>query len=97
MRRITKCFQTTGSEQFLLQFFSSSYLSRFAVISIDPLGAFSKFTSPWATRQNDEKFFIDTLKAIGGILKDDMKLGTLYSSLVFSTPGHNLSDQTKVS
>ena len=72
------------------------FLFRFAVSSIDPLGDYSKFNSPWAKRQNDEKFFIDTLKAIGGTLKDDIKLGTLYSILILSTPGSSLSDQTKV-
>ena len=37
------------------------------------------------------------MKTIGEIVKDDVKLGTLYTTLVMATPGEELSDEAKVS
>ena len=37
-----------------------------------------------------------TMKTIGEIVKDDVKLGTLYTTLVMATPGEELSDEAKV-
>ena len=36
------------------------------------------------------------MEAIGEIVKDDVKLGTLYVTLVLATPGEELSQETKV-
>ena len=69
---------------------------RFAVRSHDPIGDFSQFDSPWASSHQDEQFFSDTLKTIGKLVKDDTKLGTLYSTLIFATPGENSSEDAKV-
>ena len=63
---------------------------------MDPLGAYSKFTSPWAKDVNDEHFFFSTMKTLGTLLKDDNKLETLYTVLTLSTPGGSLALKTKV-
>ena len=36
------------------------------------------------------------MKTIGEIVKDDVKLGTLYTTLVMATPGEELSHEAKV-
>eukprot|EP00092_Neocalanus_flemingeri_P036357 GFUD01039580.1.p1 GENE.GFUD01039580.1~~GFUD01039580.1.p1 ORF type:complete len:173 (+),score=26.98 GFUD01039580.1:103-621(+) len=64
--------------------------NRFAVSSIDPLVAYTQFE-----KLQDGKFFLDTLKTTGKILKDDIKLGALYTILILSTPGANASDEAK--
>jgi len=69
--------------------------NRFAVRSSDPIGGFTQFDSPWAAGHQDEQFFSNTLKTIGHLVKDDTKLGTLYSTLIFATPGENSSEQAK--
>jgi len=69
--------------------------NRFAVKSVDPLGAYSKFTTPWAKDVNDEHFFFNTMKTLGTLLKDDNKLETLYTVLTLSTPGGSLALKTK--
>eukprot|EP00092_Neocalanus_flemingeri_P058229 GFUD01069348.1.p1 GENE.GFUD01069348.1~~GFUD01069348.1.p1 ORF type:complete len:475 (-),score=70.21 GFUD01069348.1:54-1478(-) len=61
-----------------------------ALASVDPLNI-SLFASPWAVRYEDEQFFCRTLETVGSIIKDDVKLGTLYCTLVLSTPGINQS------
>eukprot|EP00090_Calanus_glacialis_P047041 TRINITY_DN9527_c0_g1_i4.p1 TRINITY_DN9527_c0_g1~~TRINITY_DN9527_c0_g1_i4.p1 ORF type:complete len:389 (-),score=81.52 TRINITY_DN9527_c0_g1_i4:750-1853(-) len=70
--------------------------NRFALSSTDPIGTFTQFHSPWAATYQDEKFFFDTVKTVGEEMKDDLKLGTLYSTLILSTPGARSSEQAKV-
>merc|ERR1711915_338264 len=53
--------------------------------SIDDF-ALSIFKSPWARKKSDEEFFNETLISLGNLVKDDVKLGTLYSTLVMITP-----------
>ena len=36
------------------------------------------FASPWAKKLSDEEFFSQTLDSLGNIVRDDVKLGTLY-------------------
>jgi len=60
------------------------------VSSFDPRKAY-RFTSPWAAKLEDEEFFSRTLETVGSIIKDDVKLGTLYCTLLLATPGQNLS------
>ena len=69
----------------LYVFFSSA-----AIASFDPLNV-PLFASPWAAKYEDEEFFSQTLETVGSIIKDDVKLGTLYCTLVLATPGINLS------
>lgn len=61
-----------------------------AISSFDPRNV-SLFTSPWAARLEDEEFFSHTLDTVGNIIKDDIKLGTLYCTLILATPGLHLS------
>ena len=63
--------------------------------SIDHFGP-RIFSSPWAAQPSDEDMFNKTMEAVGDIVKDDVKLGTLYISLVLATPGAELSQETKV-
>jgi hypothetical protein len=65
------------------------------VKSVDPFSV-GQFTSPWAVRYEDEVFFLKTLESVGNIVKDDVLLGTLYSTLILATPGARLADDTKV-
>lgn len=60
------------------------------VSSFDPLNV-GIFVSPWAARLEDEVFFSRTMETVGSIIKDDIKLGTLYCTLLLATPGVNLS------
>jgi len=53
--------------------------------SIDDF-AITLFKSPWARRKSDEDFFKATLLTLGNLVKDDIKLGTLYATLVLITP-----------
>ena len=63
--------------------------------SFDPLSV-GQFTSQWAVRYKDEEFFWNTLETVGNIVKDDVHLGALYSTLILVTPGANLDQFTKV-
>ena len=54
------------------------------------------FDSPWANRPSDEDKFNHTMQTVGEIVKDDVKLGTLYVTLILATPGEELSQVTKV-
>eukprot|EP00092_Neocalanus_flemingeri_P034634 GFUD01037675.1.p1 GENE.GFUD01037675.1~~GFUD01037675.1.p1 ORF type:complete len:484 (-),score=111.17 GFUD01037675.1:15-1466(-) len=67
--------------------------NRYAVKSVDPLSF--HLTSPWALRYEDEVFFSSTLESVGTIVKDDVQLGALYSTLILATPGAKLADSTK--
>jgi len=60
------------------------------VSSFDPF-TISLFTSPWAAREEDEEFFIATLEHLGSLIKDDIRLGALYCTLILATPGPCLS------
>jgi hypothetical protein len=68
---------------------------RYAVKSFDPFSV-GNFTSPWAVRYEDEVFFLTTFESVGKIVKDDVHLGALYSTLILATPGAKLADDTKV-
>lgn len=63
------------------------------MLSHDPLES-PIYTSPWH-RPQDELFLLSTLEQLGSIVKDDVKLGTLYVTLVLATPGAQLSDTAK--
>ena len=63
--------------------------------SFDPFSV-GQFNSPWAERQEDEVFFLTTLESVGNIVKDDVQLGALYSTLILATPGAKLAESTKV-
>ena len=63
--------------------------------SLDPFSV-GQFTSPWAESYDDEVFFLSTLESVGNIVKDDVHLGALYSTLILATPGAKLADSTKV-
>jgi len=60
------------------------------ISSFDPRNVV-QFTSPWAAKFEDEVFFTRTIETVGSIIKDDIKLGTLYCTLLLATPGTNLS------
>ena len=66
---------------------------RSAVKSFDP---FCQFTSPWAVRYEDEVFVSTTLESVGTIVKDDVQLGALYSTIILATPGPKLTESVKV-
>ena len=68
---------------------------RKALKSIDDY-AIAIFKSPWARKLEDEEFFQHTLQTVGEIVKDDVKLGTIYIFLVLATPSVDLSQATKV-
>ena len=55
------------------------------------------FHSPWAKNQSDEEFFSQTLDTLGNIVRDDVKLGTLYMLLILATPGQSASENLKQS
>ena len=40
--------------------------------------------------------FNQTMQTVGEIVKDDVKLGTLYTTLILATPGEELSHMAKV-
>jgi hypothetical protein len=70
-------------------------LFRYTLKSVDHFAP-KIFNTPWACQPSDEDMFNKTMKTIGEIVKDDVKLGTLYISLVMATPGEELSDEAKV-
>ena len=43
--------------------------------------------SHWARQQSDDYMFNMTMEAVGDMVKDEVKLGTLYATLVLATPG----------
>ena len=45
---------------------------------------------------HDDIFFFRTLEAVGGLVKDDVKMGAIFSTLILATPGVTLSDASKV-
>ena len=53
------------------------------------------FVSPWAQSQEDEAYFCRTLDTLGAIVRDDVKLGTLYLLLVLATPGRAAPPQLR--
>ena len=70
-------------------------ICRSAVHSYDPLQQ-DIFTTPWAVHYEDELFFNKTVTLLGDIIKDDVKLGTLFMILILSTPGSCLSAEAQV-
>jgi len=69
-------------------------ICRSAVHSYDPLQQ-DIFTTPWAVHYEDELFFNKTVTLLGDIIKDDVKLGTLFMILILSTPGSCLSAEAR--
>ena len=55
------------------------------------------FRSPWARNISDEDFFAKTLDSLGNIVRDDVKLGTLYMTLILASPGQSASENIKQS
>ena len=45
---------------------------------------------------HDDIFFFRTLEAVGGLVKDDIKMGALFCTLILATPGATLSEASKV-
>ena len=64
---------------------------------INVLGPFSPFQSPWARKKEDEDYLSRTLTRLGEIVKDDVKLGTVYLTLVLATPPSEATEETKAS
>ena len=64
---------------------------------IHGFGPFSLFQSPWAQNQEDEEYFSRVLNSLGQIVRDDVKLGTLYMLLILATPGDSASQKIKQS
>jgi len=63
---------------------------RSVVPSFDPL-QLDIFATPWAVDYEDEVYFKKTVNLLGNIVKDDVKLGTLFMILILATPGTCLS------
>ena len=68
---------------------------RQAVPCIQGFGPFSLFQSPWAQTRQDEEYFSHVLTRLGEMVKDDVKLGTLYLTLVLATPSSEASEETQ--
>ena len=67
------------------------------VPTIKSYGVEMLFQSPWAKNLSDEEFFTRTLDALGNIVRDDVKLSTLYMLLILASPGESASDNLKQS
>ena len=61
------------------------------------INVFSPFQSPWARKKEDEDYLSRTLTRLGEIVKDDVKLGTVYLTLVLATPPSEATEETKAS
>lgn len=68
--------------------------NRSTIRTYDPF-SIGHFTSPWAVKYDDEVFFLSTLRTFADAMKDDINLSTLFLTLLLSTPGQKLSEQTK--
>ena len=44
----------------------------------------------------DDIFFFRTLETVGGLIKDDLKMGAIFSTLILATPASYLSHSSKV-
>ena len=44
----------------------------------------------------DDIFFFRTLETVGGLIKDDVKMGAVFSTLILATPASYLSNFSKV-
>ena len=75
--------------------FLTAQFFRSVVPSYDPL-QLDIFTTPWAVDYEDEVFFKKTVNLLGNIVKDDVKLGTLFMILILATPGTCLSVEAQV-
>ena len=91
-----RLFLTTGQKINNFWHFLDIFFIRNVLKSIDHYGP-RIFRSPWAAQPCDEDMFNKTMEAVGDIVKDDVKLGTLYITLVLASPGKELSQETKVS
>ena len=65
--------------------------------TIKSYGVEMLFRSPWAKNLSDEEFFSQTLDTLGNIVRDDVKLGTLYMLLILATPGESSPEDIKQS
>jgi len=73
-------------EDFVINKFDIPTLKGFAI---------KMFDSPWAKTTEDEVFFTNTLDTIGNIVRDDVKLGTLYLAITLLTPDGTISNDIK--
>ena len=91
---MTRCTLATGTYPIRPKRIFSK-VNRFAVQSFDPL-QLDIFTTPWAVNYDEEMFFKKTVRLLGSIVKDDVKLGTLFMILVLATTGASLSVEAQV-
>ena len=75
--------------------FLTTEFFRSVVPSYDPL-QLDIFATPWAVDYENEVFFKKTVNLLGNIVKDDVKLGTLFMILILATPGTCLSVEAQV-
>ena len=61
------------------------------------INVLSPFRSPWARKKEDEEYLSRTLSRLGEIVRDDVKLGTVYLTLVLATPPSEATEETKAS
>ena len=74
---------------------NSNLLRDLNVPAVKGFGHKIMFPTPWALYKEDEDFFNTTLETLGQIVKDDLKLGTIFTRLVIATPGDEVSDDVK--
>ena len=49
-----------------------------------------------ADPSDEDIFLFNTLESVGSLVKDDVKMGTLYCTLILATPGAALSQASRV-
>ena len=77
--------------------FTYSVFYRDQIPTIKSYGVGMLFRSPWAKNLSDEEFFSQTLDTLGNIVRDDLKLGTLYMFLILATPSESSPEDIKQS
>ena len=80
----------------ILLFIITSHIKR-TRRAVPCINVFSPFQSPWARKKEDEDYLSRTLTRLGEIVKDDVKLGTVYLTLVLATPPSEATEETKAS
>ena len=76
--------------------FKASIISRFAIKSLQHL-SWEKDELFQVDPCPEDIFFFHTLETVGGLVKDDVKMGAVFCTLILATPGNTLSDTAKVS
>jgi len=84
-------------EEVIEKSFEYAVIDREQVPTLKSYGNEILFASPWAKKLSDEEFFSQTLDSLGNIVRDDVKLGTLYMLLILATPGDSASQKIKQS